>query len=138
LAHEARSLLLRADVVRYYFDVGARRQGILQNDFAVDVVFSCFELVYEGASSDEATQRVIEAYGDLDSDEHEAASPPRLNMSGSLAEAATPRRLVETVKTGAPDVVASCEELDPWNGDLEHQLADGRLAGGSGGRGAWS
>ena len=50
--------------------MGTWGSKILEDDFAMEVVSSFVELLYEGIEAPDATDRIVSEYGSLDSDEH--------------------------------------------------------------------
>lgn len=91
--------------------MGTWGHKILDDDFAQDVASSYFQHLYEGAGAQEATDKVIEEYGDLDRDE-------RTVFWLALASAQLDYgRLAQAVKTEALRVITSGEDLEKWNGD---------------------
>lgn len=91
--------------------MGAWGPKILEDDFAAEVASSYVERLYEGCDARDATDRVIEEYGNLDSDEHGVFW---LSLATVQFEYG---RLVKTVKNKALKVIASGEDLEKWNGD---------------------
>ena len=91
--------------------MGTWGNGILEDDFAAEVVADYLERLYAGADADAAAAQVVAAFGPLDVDER---SVFWLSLAQVQHDYGRP---TQEVQRTALAVIDSGEDLQKWNGD---------------------